>query len=244
MLIIKTIYQDEDLLVIDKPWGVVVDRAKTTANKTIQDWVEKKKLFKKEKNNHQTSAYNEYLSRSGIVHRLDKETSGLMVISRNLQAFNKLKEQFKKRLTKKNYLALTHSRLRVNKGDINLPLARNPDNRKKFTVRLKGRQALTEYELLNNYFLAKEEFTFLAVKPRTGRTHQIRAHLSYLGYPLVSDPLYLNKKKLKQDKLWCPRLFLHSSELEFFHPRTEKRMKFKIKLADDLSKSLNKLRLI
>ena len=233
---LEILLEDEFLLVVNKPAGVVVNRSETVEGQTVQDWMEENKLqsFKASKLD------KEFVSRSGLVHRLDKDTSGAMVLAKNPEVFQNLKSQFKNRKVKKEYIALVHGKVSPKKGNINLPVARNPKNRMRFTVKVGGRKALTFYEA-ENYFYDKKDnplydkrFSLMRVRPKTGRTHQIRVHFSFLGHPIASDPLYLSKKKLESDLKWCPRLFLHAERLVFKHPKTKKRMEFVVELAEDL----------
>ncbi len=238
MLIPKVIYQDDQILVIDKPSGLVVNRAKSVRGKTLQDWIEKKfkinSSLRQNRENYELKIASEFVRRSGIVHRLDKDTSGVMIVAKTLQAFTNLQRQFKQRKVRKKYLALTHGKVEPKVGDIRMPLGRQSENRKKFTVRLGGRQAETKYQVLKII----DDLSLVVVTPKTGRTHQIRVHLKHIDHPLVADPIYLGKKRLKQDQTWCPRLFLHAHSLSFFHPQTKKRLIFKARLPEDLHHSL------
>jgi len=245
MLNIPIIYEEDTFLVIEKPAGIVVNRADSVEGETIQDFMDKKfSIFNFQFSN---KGEEEFVKRSGIVHRLDKETSGLMVLAKTVTAFQNLKNQFKERKTAKEYIALVHGKVIPNQGTINLPLKRNVLNRHKFCVDVDGKMGKTQYEILrkfeirNSKFEKKEEFTLLRVKIFTGRTHQIRVHFSHLGYPLVSDPLYLGKR-LKQDLIWCPRVFLHAAKLSFFHPENGKRLEFGSKLPEDLERALASLK--
>jgi 23S rRNA pseudouridine1911/1915/1917 synthase len=224
------LYEDDFLLVLEKPAGLVVNRSESVKQKTLQDLLEEKYSFK---------GKDVFFRRSGIVHRLDKDTSGVMVAAKKKEAFLNLQAQFKKRKVLKNYICLVHGKLEPKLGNINLPLARNPENRKKFTVRLGGRKALTFYKRLK--FFSAEKLSLVEIELKTGRTHQIRVHLSYLGYPLVSDLIYLGEKRLKKDLLWCSRLFLHAKKLGFNHPKTGEFKEFESKLSKDLQLVLNKL---
>lgn len=219
---IPAIYADDYLAVIDKPSGMTVNRAETTkAEKTVEDWFESINL-----------------PRHGIVHRLDKDTSGLLIIAKTQASLTDLQAQFKARLVKKTYLALVHGRLEPATGTINLPVARNPVNRRRFGVFITGRPAVTGYQTVTAY----SDYSLLQVFPKTGRTHQIRIHFKHLNHPLVSDPFYLGKKRLKQDRGWCPRLFLHSHQLSFTHPVTKAIINLTAVLPDDLRTALEKIK--
>lgn len=234
MLAPKIIYEDKEILVINKPSGLVVNRAESVKGKTLQDWTEKE--FRIKNLESRINGKSDFAKRSGIVHRLDKDTSGVMVIARNPKAFENLQSQFKQRKVRKIYLALVHSKVEPRVGDIRMPLSRQPKQRKKFGVRLGGKMSETKYQLLKVY----DQYSLLQLKPKTGRTHQLRVHLSHIGYPIVADPIYLGQKRLKQDQTWCSRLFLHARNLSFIHPQTKKRLVFKATLAKDLRLSFEK----
>jgi len=230
----QILYEDEFLLVLNKPAGWVVNRSETVKEETLQDWLEK---------NFQFSIFNFQNYRSGIVHRLDKDTSGVLVVAKTPEVFENLQRQFKERVVKKRYLVLVHGRVTPPEGVIRAPIARSPFDRKKFGIFLGGREAETKYKKISNLKSknSKEEFSLLEVEPKTGRTHQIRVHLKYLGYPVVADEFYASRKTYRADKLWCPRQFLHASELSFVHPQTGERVKFSAPLPLDLKKALEYL---
>lgn len=218
----RIIFEDKTILVIDKPAGWVVNKAETTRNQeTIQDWLNERKIGKG-------------LERSGIVHRLDKETSGLLLVAKTPEAFVNLQKQFKERKVKKQYLALVHGRVEPPEGAIEVPIARSPFNREKFGVFLGGRPAKTKYKAILNYTLDANPYTLVEVSPETGRTHQIRVHLKYIGYPVVGDEKYAGRKTARTDRRWCPRQFLHASYLSFIHPKTGKKVIVSSKLPSDL----------
>lgn len=232
----KIIYQDNSLLVIDKPTGWIVNDASTTNGQpTLQAWLSKM--------DYPLAKSREY--RSGIVHRLDKETSGVLLIAKTKEAFEKLQAQFKNREVKKTYTALVHGKVEPKEGEIKAPVGRLPWRRDRFGVLPGGRSAETQYKTISNLqFTIKNErqdFTLLELKPKTGRTHQIRIHLKYLGHPVVGDEFYAGRKTARNDRKWCPRLFLHASEIEFEHPATKNRVVFKSKLSSDLEDTLKSL---
>lgn len=234
------IFEDKDILVLEKPAGMVVNRAKSVKGETLQDWVEGYLGWDwgSLRTLERTEGTEDFVQRSGIVHRLDKETSGLLVVAKTPQAFENLQKQFKERRVRKRYLALVHGRVEPKKGEISAPVGRLPWSRKKFGVFLGGRPAKTEYEVKNYYALDAKPYTLtlLELVPTTGRTHQIRVHLKYLRHPIVSDPAYAGRKTSREDRKWCPRMFLHASFLGFFHPKTGEWIEFKLKLPEDLKK--------
>lgn len=214
------IFEDESLLVIDKPTGWITNEADTTVNQSVvQNWVAA---------NFEFPTAKDKLFRSGIVHRLDKETSGILLIAKTKEAFVNLQSQFKTRQVAKTYLALVHGQVDLpgGAGEIKAPVGRLPWRRDRFGVLAGGREAVTRYKVIQNYEIKKNKFSLLELTPLTGRTHQIRIHLKYLGYPVVADEFYAGRKTARDDRQWCPRLFLHAAKISFLHPKTGKRVEF------------------
>ncbi|OIP03049.1 hypothetical protein AUK18_02620 [Candidatus Beckwithbacteria bacterium CG2_30_44_31] len=223
----KIIFEDKDLLVVDKPAGMIVNRAQTTKGRlTLQDWLRERKTQNEK---------SKTLDREGIVHRLDKETSGVLVVAKSEPVMKILQEQFKSRLVKKTYWCLVHGLVVPREGRINLPISRNPFNRQRFGVFIGGREAETDYQVLRYYHRGLEKFSLVEVKPKTGRTHQIRVHFKSLGFPLVADEWYAGRKTSKKDRVWCPRLFLQAMAIEL------NQRVFRTNLAVDLQRVLDKL---
>ncbi len=236
---IPIISEDDYLLVIEKPTGIVVNRAESVVGETIQDWSEIKLGIKNLE--YKTEEEKDFYNRAGIVHRLDKETSGLLLIAKTPQAFFNLQSQFKERKVIKKYTALVHGNIAPPEGVIKATVGRLPWNRERFGILPGGREAVTTYKLLK---LLKsplgEPLSFLEVTPLTGRTHQIRIHLKYIGRPIVSDSFYGGRKTYRRDKMFCPRLFLHAGFIQFRHPFTGKEIEFKSELPLELKEVLNK----
>jgi 23S rRNA pseudouridine1911/1915/1917 synthase len=223
---LNLIYSDEHLVVIDKASGMVVhpgagNRKHTLVNALLYHFPELKEIGPKE--------------RPGIVHRLDRETSGLMVVARTLNAYSQLQRQFKRREVEKRYLGLVWGRLTNKEGKISFPIGRHIKHGERISVKTrKPREAETRFSVVRVY----ENFSLLELRPITGRTHQIRVHLAASGHPLAGDNRYGRKKA----KTSPPRLFLHASSLSFIHPATEKRVEFFSPLPQDLEDFLNKLK--
>lgn len=237
---IPIIFEDEYLLVTDKPAGVVVNRADTVAAETLQDWAEEKLQITNYKL--QIGEKNDFINRAGIVHRLDKETSGLIIIAKTPEAFSSLQLQFKERKVTKKYIALVHGKVVAPQGEIKASVGRLPWNRERFGVLAGGREAVTSYKLLKSLKSSHgEPLSLLEVTPHTGRTHQIRIHLKYLGHPIVSDRFYAGRKTGREDIKFCPRLFLHAAYIKFMHPKTLKVLEFETDLSADLQKVLTGL---
>lgn len=219
----KIIFEDQWLLVLDKPSGMVVNRCETQKEGvTLEDWLEVKKIGLD-------------TERNGIVHRLDKETSGLLVVAKNQEIMNQLQAAFKQRQVQKEYLALVHGSLPLGEGEINAPITRNPFNRKRFGVFVGGRESVTRYRTEKNW---GKQYSLVRVWPKTGRTHQIRVHFKYLNHPLVSDELYGGRKTAKNDRQWCPRLWLQAVGLSLIHPQMQRQMQWQTQIAADLKESL------
>jgi 23S rRNA pseudouridine1911/1915/1917 synthase len=230
---IKVIFEDEDLVVIDKNAGIVVNRSDTSRHiRTVQDFAEEKIGIKKKE------YLSEFESRGGVVHRLDKETSGLLIIAKNEASFNNIKEQFKGRNVKKVYLALCHGKIEPSVGNINVPVGRLPWNRTKFGVLPEGREAATSYKVLEtkhiDYGKEHEELSLVELYPSTGRTHQIRVHMRHISHPIFSDLLYAGRKVSKRDRKLLSRHFLHASKISFTHPSNGKKMEFASPLPQEL----------
>lgn len=244
------LYEDDTLLIIDKPAGWIVNRADTSANfTTIQDWIEErnKSLGLRIKNLNETS---DFAKRSGIVHRIDKDTSGILVGAKTQESFDLIQNQFKERKVKKTYIALTHGKIVNKEGIINAPIGRLPWNRMRFGVFPTGRESKTSYKVIGYRMIQplknkrkntqeQEILTYLEVYPATGRTHQIRVHFLYLGHPMFGDALYAGRKTARLDRQFITRHFLHAARIEFIHPTTKTRVRFESPLPADLSSFLS-----
>lgn len=235
---IPILYEDESLVVVNKPAGIVVNRSETVEAETLQDWVEKElRLLDGKKD-----VEGEFLRRSGCVHRLDKATSGALIIAKNAPAFRLLQLEFKERRVAKNYRALVHGKPPDVAGEIHVPIGRLRLNRERFGVVAHGRDAITRYRIVQRYRSnSGDELSLLSLAILTGRTHQIRVHLKYLGHPIVSDELYLSKKRLAKDHSFCPRLFLHAQSISFTHPGSGETCTVDAPLAPDLASVLKRL---
>jgi len=233
---LNVLYEDASIIVIDKPSGMVVHPAPGNPSGTLVNAL----LYHCK----DLSGINGTL-RPGIVHRLDKETSGVMVVAKDDEAYHQLIKQFKNRRVEKVYVAIAYGNIKQNDGLIDAPIGRHPDQRKKMSIRSKrGRVALTRWKVLERF----GSFTFLEIYPKTGRTHQIRVHLSAIGHPLLGDPLYGRKGIVQDQKLRecikrMNRQALHALQLEFDHPHTGKRAQFIAPIPQDMEETLNCLRL-
>jgi 23S rRNA pseudouridine1911/1915/1917 synthase len=247
---IRVIHEDEWIVVLDKPPGLVVTKAESVKELTLEDYL-------------QENFGLGNVERCGIVHRLDKDTSGVLVVAKNNAIKEILQKAFAEREVNKHYLALVHGELSPPTGVVELAIMRNPQNREKFAISPLGRYAKSEYRvqarfqldldkaLESRQKLTKKEkayylnhalkYCLVDVYPFTGRTHQIRVHLQHLGAPLVSDKVYLNKKLVRLDVTWCPRHFLHALEVRFIHPATHDPVMFCAELSPDLKLALSYL---
>ncbi len=215
------VYEDEHLLVVNKPPGMVVHPAPGNYSGTLVSAL----LYHCEG----LSGISGIL-RPGIVHRIDKGTSGLLVVAKDDQTHKGLASQFKKREIDRTYEALVKGVVELDSGKIDLPVGRSARDRKKMGVRFtKSKSALTRYKVLKRY----SDFTHLEIEPDTGRTHQIRVHMSYVGHPILGDDKYGTKGLLK-------RPALHAKTLAFLHPITKKYMKFDSQLPNDLKEFLKR----
>lgn len=267
----KIIFEDEEILVLDKPSGITVNRSETTVREqTVQDWVEKKfkvQPFGKasgESSKFKVDEETDFYKRAGIVHRIDKETSGILLAAKTPVAFLNLQAQFKERKVKKTYVALVHGKVDPKEGDIKAPIGRLSWNRTKFGVIAGGREAITEYKVIRYFEVGNEKldseplmsrnqdikksssrishFSLLEIFPKTGRTHQIRVHLKYANHPIFGDFLYAGGKTSRSDRKFLLRVFLHAAKISFLHPKTNELIFFESLLPLELSdflKSLN-----
>jgi len=245
----EIVYEDSDILVINKPPGLVVDRDRKPAG----------------------------LENYFIIHRLDKDTSGLLVLAKTPATAENLKKQFKERKVKKGYWALVHGRPKHLSGVIEAAVGRNPKKTKKFAVVGGGRSSVTKYQVLNleggnwkleekmearssidqasslqsqfkpptssiRHPLAGEHLTLLDVTPLTGRTHQIRVHLKSIGHSVVGDKLYASRRQQKEDAKIIPRQFLHAYRLGFEHPKSKEWLSFETDMPKDLENVLGKIK--
>lgn len=221
---IPVIFEDDDTLVINKPVDLVVNRADSIKGRTVQDWVESQEWFKQYLASVNLKDLSEidkvFRQRSGVCHRLDKETSGCLLIAKNPEALKYYLSLFKERKLAKTYVALVHGRVEPDHGETVLPLRRNLFNREKWQVHYEGKKAITEWRVEKRYVYPGHEhwrdaLTLLRLNLKTGRTHQIRVHLSFLGWPIFSDDKYLNRKFSREDRKYLFHHFLHAEQLEF-----------------------------
>lgn len=229
---LQVLYEDDDLAVIDKPAGLVCHagagrRSGTLVNAILHRW---------------GRVEAEDPLRPGIVHRLDKQTSGVMVIARTESAARSLSRQFKDREVRKEYLALVYGKVTATEGTVDAPLGRDPVDRKKISLRArKRRAAVTRYRLLERF----GPCSLLSIHPETGRTHQIRVHLASLGHPVVGDTVYGAGRHLSKELqplvLGLGRFFLHAHKLQFRHPRTGAELEFSAPLPAELAQFLDEI---
>ncbi len=218
------LYEDDDLLVINKPTGMVVHPAPGHSEDTLVNAL---------------LAYHPELQgvggeeRPGIVHRLDKDTSGLMIVAKNTRTLAALTEQMQRHAIQKRYLALVEGVLSLDQGSIDAPIGRDPRHRQQMAVTARGsREARTHFRVLQRF----ARHTLLLLQLETGRTHQIRVHLKAIGHPAVGDPVYGSGNARHQPRL--ERQFLHAYQLQFTHPTTGKTLEFEVPLPADLQKIL------
>jgi 23S rRNA pseudouridine1911/1915/1917 synthase len=222
------VYEDASLLVINKPPGLVVHPAPGHSTGTLVHGLLR--------HCRDLSGIGGIL-RPGIVHRLDKDTSGLVVVAKSDRVHVALSAQFKSGAVKKTYLALVHGVVQHKEGVVDLPIARHPQRRKEMAVSPGGKEAITHWEKLEEY---GKLFTLLLVRPRTGRTHQIRVHLSHIGHPIVGDPVYgFRKNRWQKGSVdffpEIPRQMLHAKRLGFVHPETGHCCEFEAPVPSDMA---------
>lgn len=218
------VYEDSDIIVVNKQKGLVVHPANGNPDGTLVNAI--------------MNICKDSLSgiggeiRPGIVHRLDKDTSGLIIIAKNDKAHINLSEQIKNREVKKTYIALVRGVISENEATINIPIARSTKDRKKMAVSKDGKNAITHFKVLKRY----DKYTLVEVKIETGRTHQIRVHMSHIGYPVVGDVVYSNGK----NPFGVIGQMLHAQKLTFKHPITNKEINLEAPLPTYFIEVLNK----
>lgn len=232
---LDVVFEDDHLVIVNKPAGLVVHPAAGIDSGTLANALAYR---------FQQLPTSGGVIRPGIVHRLDKDTSGLMVVAKTEQAHEHLSDQFRARTVFKRYVALVYGVVRQQEGRIDQPIARDPRNRTRMAVVPGGREALSLFTVRRQY----AAFTLVDVELKTGRTHQIRVHLAWLKHPVVGDVLYSggreNSVQDPQERAQVRKLsrqFLHAEELAFNHPITEKRLRFVAELPPDLAEFLNRL---
>lgn len=232
----SVIFEDDYVLALNKPAGWVVNDSQTAHdNFTLQNWISKNYQFETSQNT---------ALRNGIVHRLDKPTSGVILVAKTPGTFEALQKEFFDRNVEKVYIALVHGKVEPQTGTINAKIGRLPWKRTKFGVYEGGREALTDYKVIRVIPSEVEKslsgFTLLELHPKTGRTHQLRVHLKHISHPIVSDHLYAGRKLYRQDIKTWPRLWLHAKSIKFIHPITKKEMTLEAPLSEDLTLPLTK----
>nr|SFZ88112.1 Ribosomal large subunit pseudouridine synthase D [Loigolactobacillus rennini] len=203
------VYEDADVLVVNKPQGMVVHPAPGHSHGTLVNAL----LY------HSPLSTINGVIRPGIVHRIDKDTSGLLMVAKNNLAHQSLAAQLQAKTTQREYLALVHGNFKEQRGTIDAPLGRAKNDRKKQAVVADGRHAVTHFEVLMRF----KAYTLIKCQLETGRTHQIRVHMRYIGHPVAGDPLYGPKKTLSGHGQ-----FLHAAKLGFKHPRTGEQLTFSV----------------
>ena len=225
---LNIIYEDKDIIVINKPRGIAVHPGAGIKSSTIVNAL---------LNHCKDLSGIGGVERPGIVHRLDKDTSGVLVVAKNDKAHQSLSEQFKGHRVDKTYLAIVYGSPKKDQDTISSRIGRHPINRKKMSVissasKLKSREAVTGYRILKRF----KDLSLLELKPKTGRTHQIRVHLHSIGHPILGDPVYGKRYTVHGTR----QQLLHAYKLKFTHPRTGKEMEFEAALPEDMLYYLNK----
>lgn len=219
------IYQDQDVLVVNKPKGMVVHPSAGHYSGTLVNAL----LY----HCHDLSGINGVI-RPGIVHRIDRDTSGLLMVAKNDQAHQQLAEQLQQKKVKRSYEAIVHGAIPHEYGTIDAPIGRDPKDRQKMNVISGGKPAVTHFEVIERY---KDHFTHIKCVLETGRTHQIRVHMKYIGFPLVGDPKYGPRKTWKIEGQ-----ALHAREIGFEHPRTSEWMHFEVTPPEIFRETLKKVK--
>jgi 23S rRNA pseudouridine1911/1915/1917 synthase len=227
------LYEDDFFLVLNKPYGMVANISETSPEGTLQNFLITYLKLKKSKE-------TEFSQRSGLLHRLDKETSGVILAAKDEETFKLVKKQFVERKVLKTYLALVWGKMDEKRFQVNAPLKRDPRNRLKMALVSDGRSALTEGEVLKTVELSNLSFSLILLKPKTGRTHQIRVHLAALKHPVVGDSIYMTRKQLSEVANIFERMLLHAWKISLYHPKLQKEVNFEAPLPPELDKIYSK----
>ena len=222
---LDVIYEDNDIIVVNKPKGMVVHPGNGNKDNTLANAVMNRCKGS-------LSAIGGKI-RPGIVHRLDKDTTGLIIVAKNDLAHINMSNQIKERRVKKTYIALVRGRIKENEATINMPIARSTQDRKKMAVDKKGKEAITHFKVIKKY----RNFTLIELNIETGRTHQIRVHMAEIGFPVVGDATYSNGK----NPFGVSSQLLHAKKLEFLHPITNLRIELEAPLPEEFKKVLDVL---
>ena len=222
---LNIVYEDSDVIVVNKPQGLCVHPAPGNESGTLVNGL----VYHC---GDELSAINGVI-RPGIVHRIDKETSGLLIVAKSNEAHLKLSDQLKERKAMRKYVALVNGNIKEDSGTINKPIGRNPSDRKKMAVVFGGREAVTHFNVLERF----GQYTLVECILETGRTHQIRVHMAYLGHPVSGDLVY----GVKNEKVDFTGQCLHARKIGFIHPRTNEYLEFTSELPDYFKKYLEKL---
>lgn len=226
---IEVVYEDKDIIVVNKPKGLVVHPANGNPDGTLVNAI--------------MAICKDSLSgiggelRPGIVHRLDKDTSGLLIVAKNDKAHINMSEQIKDRKVKKTYIALVRGTISENEATINMSIARSTRDRKKMAASKNGKEAITHFKVLNRYTTSKANYTLLEINLETGRTHQIRVHMAEIGHPVIGDTVYSNGK----NEFGVVGQCLHAKKLEFTHPITKKEMSLEANIPEYFEKIIKEL---
>lgn len=222
---IEILFEDDDVVVIDKPTGVMVHPDGFHEEQTVVDWFLEKYPETKGVGEPQLTNDGEEMERSGVVHRLDKDTSGVLILAKNQDAYEHLKTQFHDRLAKKEYRAFVYGAIRERWGTIDRPIGRSAKNFRMRSAQRGARgtmrEAQTEWELIGSGRYGDEDFSYIKLMPRTGRTHQIRVHLRAIERPVVCDALYSSHKIAGSNNLSLEDMALHAHKLEIVLPNGE-----------------------
>ena len=217
---LQIIFEDDNILVIDKPAGVVVNSVESYKGLTLQD------LIKEKINVAKVLEDSEFRQRSGIVHRIDKETSGIVLVAKNETAFLHLKNQFLRRTIEKEYKAVVCGKVEFENIEINAPIGRNPNNFIKMAIVSDGKQSLTLVTRESERVFGEYTYTSVTVYPKTGRTHQIRVHLASIKHPVAGDPLYAGKSLYALSFEIFKRMMLHAYKISFQSPTSNEVVAF------------------